>query len=38
MPVSRLPQFVYETKKDLKNAGLSHTVLGHVGDGTVSRI
>lgn len=35
VPVSRLPQLVYETKKDLKNSGLKSTIVGHVGDGKV---
>ena len=33
MPVSRLPDLVYETKKDLKASGLVSTIVGHVGDG-----
>lgn len=33
MPVSRLPQLVYETKEDLAKAGLKSTIVGHVGDG-----
>lgn len=33
VPVSRLPQLVYETKKDLAKAGLKSTIVGHVGDG-----
>lgn len=33
VPVSRLPQLVYETKQDLANAGLKSTIVGHVGDG-----
>jgi len=33
VPVSKLPQLVYETKKDLVNCGLMSTVIGHVGDG-----
>ncbi|KAJ7611591.1 D-lactate dehydrogenase cytochrome oxidoreductase [Roridomyces roridus] len=33
VPVSKLPQLVYETKKDLAAAGLTHTIVGHVGDG-----
>ncbi|KAJ7771621.1 D-lactate dehydrogenase cytochrome oxidoreductase [Mycena metata] len=33
VPVSRLPQLVLETKKDLLDAGLSSTIVGHVGDG-----
>ncbi|KAJ7460976.1 D-lactate dehydrogenase cytochrome oxidoreductase [Mycena galericulata] len=33
VPVSRLPQLVLETKQDLADAGLSSTIVGHVGDG-----
>ncbi|KAF8337614.1 FAD-linked oxidase-like protein [Cantharellus anzutake] len=33
VPVSKLPQLVFETKKDLQDNGLLSTVLGHVGDG-----
>jgi len=33
VPVSRLPQLVYETKKDLSDSGLHSTIVGHVGDG-----
>ncbi|KAG7087616.1 hypothetical protein E1B28_013565 [Marasmius oreades] len=33
VPVSRLPDLVYETKQDLVNIGLVSTVVGHVGDG-----
>jgi D-lactate dehydrogenase (cytochrome) len=33
VPVSRLPQLVYETKKDLAAANLRSTIVGHVGDG-----
>ncbi|KAK1215299.1 D-lactate ferricytochrome c oxidoreductase [Marasmius sp. AFHP31] len=33
VPVSRLPDLVYETKQDLANIGLVSTVVGHVGDG-----
>ncbi|KAL5501751.1 DLD1_2 [Sanghuangporus vaninii] len=33
VPVSRLPDLVYETKKDLNEAGLVSTIVGHVGDG-----
>lgn len=36
VPVSRLPDLVYETKKDLKEAGLISTIVGHVGDGECS--
>ncbi|KAG6814287.1 hypothetical protein H0H92_013412 [Tricholoma furcatifolium] len=33
VPVSRLPQLVYETKKDLADSKLTSTIVGHVGDG-----
>lgn len=33
VPVSRLPQLVYETKQDLARVGLTSTIVGHVGDG-----
>jgi hypothetical protein len=33
VPVSKLPQLVYETKKDLQQSGLVSIVIGHVGDG-----
>ncbi|KAG6818218.1 hypothetical protein H0H87_000123, partial [Tephrocybe sp. NHM501043] len=33
VPVSRLPQLVYETKKDLASSSLQGTIVGHVGDG-----
>ncbi|KAG6891325.1 hypothetical protein C0992_008779 [Termitomyces sp. T32_za158] len=33
VPVSRLPQLVYETKKDLADSGVQGTIVGHVGDG-----
>ncbi|KAF9567577.1 hypothetical protein CPC08DRAFT_814085 [Agrocybe pediades] len=33
VPVSRLPQLVYETKKDLQEVNLRSTIVGHVGDG-----
>ncbi|KAJ3776159.1 D-lactate dehydrogenase cytochrome oxidoreductase [Lentinula raphanica] len=33
VPVSKLPELVYETKKDLAAAGLRSTIVGHVGDG-----
>ena len=34
VPVSKLPQLVYETKEDLAKSGLTSTIVGHVGDGT----
>jgi FAD/FMN-containing dehydrogenase len=33
VPVSKLPDLIYETKKDLEEVGLVSTVIGHVGDG-----
>jgi FAD/FMN-containing dehydrogenase len=33
VPVSRLPDLVYETRKDLDKIGLKCMVCGHVGDG-----
>jgi len=33
VPVSKLPQLVQETKKDLYETGLKSTIVGHVGDG-----
>ncbi|KAH7928344.1 hypothetical protein BV22DRAFT_1103100 [Leucogyrophana mollusca] len=33
VPVSNLPELVYETKKDLAELGLVSTIVGHVGDG-----
>ncbi|KAI0928260.1 hypothetical protein AcW1_005561 [Taiwanofungus camphoratus] len=33
VPVSRLPQLIYETKKDLADHKLQSTIVGHVGDG-----
>ena len=33
VPVSRLPDLVYETKKDLEASGLVAPIVGHIGDG-----
>ncbi|KAI0736753.1 FAD-linked oxidase-like protein [Fomitopsis betulina] len=33
VPVSRLPDLVYETKEDIKQSGIVSTIVGHVGDG-----
>ncbi|KAF9006777.1 hypothetical protein BDZ89DRAFT_1079648 [Hymenopellis radicata] len=33
VPISKLPDLVYETKKDLAECGLKSTILGHAGDG-----
>jgi len=33
VPVSRLPDLVYETKKDIQESGIVSTIVGHVGDG-----
>lgn len=36
VPISRLPQLVYETKGDLAEVGLKSTIVGHVGDGKIA--
>ncbi|KAF9483866.1 D-lactate dehydrogenase cytochrome oxidoreductase [Pholiota conissans] len=33
VPVSRLPELVYATKRDLQKSNLRSTIVGHVGDG-----
>lgn len=33
VPVSKLPELVYETKKDMAEVGIVSTIVGHVGDG-----
>jgi len=33
VPMSKLPQLVYETKQDLAEVGITSTIVGHVGDG-----
>ncbi|KAI0647653.1 FAD-linked oxidase-like protein [Trametes meyenii] len=33
VPVSRLPDLVYGTKKDIEECGFLSTIVGHVGDG-----
>ncbi|KAG9037670.1 hypothetical protein FRB95_004516 [Tulasnella sp. JGI-2019a] len=33
VPMSRLPDLVHETKKDLKDLGIVSTIVGHAGDG-----
>ncbi|KAF8630984.1 hypothetical protein AX15_002694 [Amanita polypyramis BW_CC] len=33
VPVSKLPQLIYETKKDLSEIGIVSVIVGHVGDG-----
>lgn len=33
VPISNLPELVYETKKDIEAAGLKSIIVGHVGDG-----
>ena len=33
VPVSRLPDLVYDTKRDIEESGLVSTIVGHVGDG-----
>jgi D-lactate dehydrogenase (cytochrome) len=36
VPVSKLPELVYETKKDVEEAGVLGPIVGHVGDGEFS--
>ncbi|KAH7341556.1 FAD-linked oxidase-like protein [Rhizoctonia solani] len=38
VPVSRLPELVLETKKDLTSSNLKSTIVGHVGDGNFHAI
>ena len=33
VPVSKLPELVYDTKHDIASMGLVSTIVGHVGDG-----
>ncbi|KAJ7720448.1 FAD-linked oxidase-like protein [Mycena maculata] len=33
VPVSKLPELVLETRKDLERSGIAHSIVGHVGDG-----
>ncbi|EUC64848.1 D-lactate dehydrogenase (cytochrome) oxidoreductase [Rhizoctonia solani AG-3 Rhs1AP] len=33
VPISKLPELVYETKKDIAKSGVVSTIVGHVGDG-----
>ncbi|PPQ68693.1 hypothetical protein CVT24_007578 [Panaeolus cyanescens] len=33
VPISKLPQLLYETKEDIAQSGLVSTIVGHVGDG-----
>ena len=33
VPVSKLPELVYETKKDIASTDIISTIVGHVGDG-----
>lgn len=35
VPVSRLPELVYETKKDLAENKIHSSIVGHVGDGAL---
>ena len=34
VPISKLPQLVYETQKDMEHAGVSYVIVGHAGDGS----
>jgi FAD linked oxidases, C-terminal domain len=33
VPISKLPQLVYESQQDIERSGILYTVLGHAGDG-----
>ncbi|RDB30391.1 D-lactate dehydrogenase [cytochrome], mitochondrial [Hypsizygus marmoreus] len=33
VPVSNLPDLIYQTQEDLAHIGLTHSIIGHVGDG-----
>jgi len=33
VPVSKLPQLVYETKQELQRLGIVSILIGHAGDG-----
>jgi hypothetical protein len=35
VPISRLPQLVYETQEDIERSGILYTVVGHAGDGII---
>ncbi|KAF3764578.1 hypothetical protein M406DRAFT_62284 [Cryphonectria parasitica EP155] len=38
VPISRLPDIIEETKKDVQESGLYGTIVGHVGDGNFHTI
>lgn len=38
VPISRLPDIIEQTKKDIKGSGLYGTIVGHVGDGNFHTI
>lgn len=38
VPISRLPDIIEETKRDVKESGLYGTIVGHVGDGNFHAI
>ncbi|KAI0276801.1 hypothetical protein BGY98DRAFT_1090140 [Russula aff. rugulosa BPL654] len=33
VPISKLPQLVYETQQDIERSGILYSVIGHAGDG-----
>ena len=33
VPISKLPQLVHETQKDMEHSGILYSVVGHAGDG-----
>ena len=36
VPISRLPQLVYETQQDIERSGVLYSVVGHAGDGEIN--
>jgi len=38
VPISRLPQLVYESQKDIERSGILYSVVGHAGDGNFHTI
>ena len=37
VPISKLPQLVYETQQDIERSGILYNVVGHAGDGKYRR-
>jgi len=38
VPISKLPQLVYESQKDIERSGILYSVVGHAGDGNFHAI